>query len=276
MNHYPQSKVSIDGFASATRLSIKALRLYDQLGLLKPSYVDPESGYRYYHADQLRAARLIRTMRQMDMPLATIRQVLAAAPADAEPLVRSYWQEREKRMEQARRMVQGLVSSLRQEAAAMALEVSVKTVDPQPIISITRRVKVEQLDEHIRGSLHELYTLAEASGVAPAGAPLGIYHGPVNHDDDGPMEVCLPVQRSIPTTGDIAARELAGGTVASVTLRGAQCAFPAILEGYDRVYDWLRENGYEATEPPREIWYSEPGADARMEVACLFRERAAG
>src|SRR5262245_49650156 len=138
MNHERQGMLSIGGFASAARLSIKALRLYDQLGLLKPSYVDPESGYRYYHADQLRVARLIRTMRQMDMPLASIRQVLAAAPADAEPLVRGYWQEREKRMEQARRMVQSLVFSLRQEVRIMTLEVSVKTVDPQPIISITR------------------------------------------------------------------------------------------------------------------------------------------
>jgi PPM family protein phosphatase len=50
----------IGTFASRTYLSVKALRLYAQLGLLVPVYVDPDSGYRYYHADQLQRARLIR------------------------------------------------------------------------------------------------------------------------------------------------------------------------------------------------------------------------
>src|SRR5690242_13927814 len=149
MNHRRHDMLSIGGFASAARLSLKALRLYDQLGILKPSYVDRDSGYRYYHADQLRAARLIRMMRQMDMPLATIRQVLAAAPADAEMLVIEHWRMRERRMEEARRLLHDLVASLRQERTAMALEVTVRTADPQPIISITRNVKVEQLGEHI-------------------------------------------------------------------------------------------------------------------------------
>jgi hypothetical protein len=87
--------------------------------------------------------------------------------------------------------------------------------------------------------------------------------------------VCLPVQRQIAATGDIAARELSGGTIASVTLHGEQCEFPAILKGYDAVYDWIRQNGYQAAEAPREIWHSEPGADARMEVAWPFKEAGA-
>ena len=74
----PEDLLSIGAFANLTRLSIKALRLYDQLGLLQPQWVDPQSGYRFYDVDQLTSARMIRNMRQMDMPLATIRQVLAA------------------------------------------------------------------------------------------------------------------------------------------------------------------------------------------------------
>jgi DNA-binding transcriptional MerR regulator len=264
--------LSIGGFANAAQLSIKALRLYDQLGILKPSYVDCESGYRYYHADQLREARLIRMMRQMDMPLATIRQVLAAAPAQAETLVQDYWQARERRMEQARRLLDDLVASLQQEITVMALEIQVRTVDPQPIISITRNVKVEQLGKYIDDSLKRLFALLEEQGATMAGPPLGIYHGPVNHDEDGPIEVCVPVQHTIAATGDVRVRELAGGKIASVMLHGDQCVFPEVLKGYDAVYDWLRQNGYEAAESPREIWHSEPGEAARLEVAWLFNE----
>ena len=275
MNHTRYGLLSIGSFASAAQLSLKALRLYAQLGVLTPSYVDPESGYRYYHADQLREARLIRMMRQMDMPLATIRQVLAAAPADAEMLVREHWQAMERRVEQARRTVHDLVSYLRQEATTMAFDISVRSVDPQPIVSITRRVKVDQLDKHIRDSLKTLYDLAAAQGVAPSGAPFGLYHGPVNQEDDGPIEVCLPVPRLLAVEGAVAARQLAGGQVAYVVMQDDQCQFPAILEGYDALYDWIRQNGYEIADSPREIWHSQPGEAARMEIAWPFREPAA-
>lgn len=276
MDQQRHGMLSIGGFASAAQLSLKALRLYDQLGILKPSYVDRDSGYRYYQPDQLSQARLIRLMRQMEMPLATIRLVLAAAPAEAERLVRDYWQARERRVEQARRMVDDLLAILREEVSAMMLDVSVKTVDPQPIISLTRRVKVEQLSEHMQASLGQLYALAEQQGNSVTGAPFGIYHGPVNHDDDGPMEVCLPVRTISQATGDVAARELPGGTVAYVLLQGENCDFPRILEGYDAVYDWIRQNGYETLEPPREVWYNQNTADEQIEIAWLFRDPGTG
>ncbi len=88
----PKDLFSIGNFANLTRLSIKALRLYDELDILKPLHIDPQSGYRYYGVDQLSSARMIRSMRDMDMPLATIRRVLAVLPvsqAQAELLNRS-------------------------------------------------------------------------------------------------------------------------------------------------------------------------------------------
>lgn len=276
MDQQRHGMLSIGGFASAAQLSLKALRLYDQLGILKPSYVDRDSGYRYYQPDQLSQARLIRLMRQMEMPLATIRQVLAAGPAEAEQLVQGYWQARERRMIQSRRMVRDLLAILREEVTTMMLDVSVKTVAPQPIISVTRRVKVEQLGDHIQSSLRQLYAQAEQQGCAVAGPPLGIYHGPINHDDDGPIEVCLPVGAPATATDDVAVRELPGGTVAYVMLQGEHCEFPRILEGYDAVYDWIRQNGYETLEPPRELWYNQNTADEQIEVAWLFRDPTAG
>jgi DNA-binding transcriptional MerR regulator len=271
MNDARHNLLAIGAFADAAQLSLKALRLYAQLGILTPSYVDPESGYRYYHAMQLQRARLIRLLRQIEMPLATIRRVLEASPAEAEQLVFQHCAALEERAKQARRAVHDLIAYIRQEAPTMALEVAVRSVAPQPIISITKRVKVEQLGQHIRDSLKALYALVEAQGGSAAGPPLGIYHGPVNHEEDGPMEVCLPVQGSLVAEGSIATRVLPDGQVASVMMVGDQCEFPAILKGYDLVFDWVRKNGYEATEPPREIWHSQPGENARMEIVLPFR-----
>ena len=66
----------IGQFAAASRLSLKALRLYDENGLLPPTHVDPESGYRSYRIEQLKSATLIWLLRRAGMPLIEIRQVL--------------------------------------------------------------------------------------------------------------------------------------------------------------------------------------------------------
>ena len=271
MNDSRHHLLAIGAFADAAHLSLKALRLYAQLGILTPSYVDPDSGYRYYDAMQLQRARLIRLLRQIDMPLATIRRVLAASPVESQQLVLEHCAALEQRAEQARRAVHDLMAFIRQEEQIMAPEVTVRTVAPQPIISISKRVKVEQLSQHIGDSLKALYTLVDAQGGSAAGAPLGIFHGPINHEDDGPIEVCVPVQAALTASGEVAMRELAGGKLASVMMIGDQCEFPAILKGYDLAFDWVRKNGYEVTESPREIWHSEPGENARMEIALPFR-----
>ena len=66
-------------FAQASGLSRKALRLYDELGLLHPTRVDPETLYRFYDPGQLEQARLVAWLRRLGMPLAVIVGERAAA-----------------------------------------------------------------------------------------------------------------------------------------------------------------------------------------------------
>ncbi|MFI9275439.1 MerR family transcriptional regulator [Kitasatospora sp. NPDC052896] len=83
--------LTIGAFARASRLSPKALRLYDELGLLPPAEVDERSGYRYYHPAQLDRARLVAWLRRLGMPLARIRLVCDLPPARAAEQVGAYW-----------------------------------------------------------------------------------------------------------------------------------------------------------------------------------------
>lgn len=68
--------MTIGEFARRTRLTPKALRLYDDTGLLRPAQVDPRSGYRRYRSDQVPAARLIGLLRGADLGLNEIAQLL--------------------------------------------------------------------------------------------------------------------------------------------------------------------------------------------------------
>jgi DNA-binding transcriptional MerR regulator len=72
-----QELMPVGRFARRCRLSVKQLRHYDELGLLRPAWVDPDSGYRYYRAEQGREALSIGLLRSLDVPLPAIGQVLA-------------------------------------------------------------------------------------------------------------------------------------------------------------------------------------------------------
>lgn len=93
----PDRQLNISVFARRSMLSMKALRLYDRLGLLKPDSVDPDNGYRFYRESQLETARLIGLLRRLDMPLATVAAIISVAPADRHAVLATYWAETEQR-----------------------------------------------------------------------------------------------------------------------------------------------------------------------------------
>jgi DNA-binding transcriptional MerR regulator len=258
----------IGSFAQASGLSLKALRLYDQLGILPASYADPDSGYRYYHPDQVPTARRIRLMRSMDMPLALIGDVLRKKSAEAQAVVLSFCRERE----QALVRVRAAASELRHilaEGNTIAFEVQTREMPAVQIVSITRRVTTEALGQYISGSLLTLSGFVQTQGGTLCGAPFGIYHGPVDHTDDGPLEVCFPVCGAFQPEGDIAVKELPPAQAAVVRVTGEECEFPAIIGVYDAAHDWIMAHGFLPDGPPREIWN---GPDERgiMEIAWPF------
>jgi PPM family protein phosphatase len=112
--------LTIGAFARAARLTAKALRLYDELGLLPPAAVDPESGYRLYDPGQLDRARLIARLRRIGMPLAEIRTVCGLEPAAAAVAVGSYWRQVTVDTAARGRLATLLVEDLSGEASAMS------------------------------------------------------------------------------------------------------------------------------------------------------------
>lgn len=110
--------LTIGAFARAARLSTKALRLYDELGLLPPTAVDGESGYRFYAPEQLERARLIASLRRLGMPLARIRVVLGLEGVAAADEVASYWSEVLAETADRERLAAGLVRELKAHGEA--------------------------------------------------------------------------------------------------------------------------------------------------------------
>jgi DNA-binding transcriptional MerR regulator len=269
-----ENLLSIGAFASLARLSLKALRLYDQLNLLQPRWVDPQTGYRYYGEDQLKSARMIRNMREMDMPLATIRQVLATladSPAQAEALASEYAELREQQAEQIRVQVAQFIQQIRQEQIPMSFEVNIKLIPTQQVLSQTHHIKASKLDETILKTIEIFHGLLAEQKLEAASAPFGILHGAINEQEDGPLEICMPVNGTVKGNGKIQVKQLQGGQAACVMTVGPETDFPVILGAYDTAADWIQKNGHEMAEPPREVWHSGPGDNPKMEIVWLFK-----
>ena len=111
--------MTIGAFARASRLSPKALRLYDELGLLRPVQVDPVSLYRLYDPAQLEQARLVAWLRRLGMPLARIRAVSALPPAQAAAELAAYWDQVEAETSARRELAAFLIGYLSGRDTAM-------------------------------------------------------------------------------------------------------------------------------------------------------------
>jgi PPM family protein phosphatase len=112
-------RMTIGEFAREAGLTAKALRLYDEMGLIEPADVDPDTGYRYYGPDQLERARLVAALRLVGMPLARIRQIADLPREAAAAAVTSYWRQVEADTRTRRTRVHALVAEMRAKETRM-------------------------------------------------------------------------------------------------------------------------------------------------------------
>jgi len=187
------SLVSIGEFARRSRLSPKALRLYDELGLLVPAEVDAESGYRWYADAQLEQARVVAMLRRIRVPLARIRNMLAVDPATAAEEIRAYWVGTEAEHTAQPLLVGHLVDRLHGKKSAM-YEVTVRDMPARNLLSLMRHLHEDEVIPMGRELfIHRLARGGVSRVEGIAGAPFTIFYGEVSGDSDGPVEFCWPV-----------------------------------------------------------------------------------
>ena len=245
-------------FARRAGLSLRALRLYDRIGLLRPAEVEPGNGYRRYHESQLYAARLIALLRRLDMPLAHIATVVEARGPGAAELLDRYWAEVEDRLAAQRDLADRLVRSLSGEAPAPAGEwdVRLREVPEQTVLTEQRLVTTPHLS-WIREATARLTTVAAAAGGS-SGPHFVIFHGPVTEDTAGPVEVCVPVVAGRLDAATHPLRVEPAHREAYVPVEPGHFEPPMILSVYDAVRRWARDSGLRAAGAPREV-YGYPG-----------------
>lgn len=130
--------LTISTFARAVELTPSTLRYYDEAGLLPPAEVGPRSGYRYYTPELERRARLIGRMREVGVPVETMRLVLDGTPDQGVELLRAFANMRTDSARRASDVVEDVAASLRGEAHTSGPVVT--KVDGPELATALRRV----------------------------------------------------------------------------------------------------------------------------------------
>ncbi|MFI9752721.1 MerR family transcriptional regulator [Streptomyces collinus] len=271
--------LTIGAFAARARLSAKALRLYDRLGLLAPAHVDEATGYRYYRAGQVERARLVAMLRQLDMPLARIAEVVSAGDGPAAAgLLGAYWADVEARVAGQRTLAEYLRGRLSGRSSEMYGKFTVGTVETpaQVVISEKRHTLADELPAWIGAALGRLEEAArECGGVA--GVPYVAYHAEVSTESDGPAEACVPVADEAAARAWAERRGRAWETTVRVEparrlaytrITKAQVAHPQILAAFEAVEEWMAVRGLTATGPCRELYFADWEAAGPEDPVC--------
>jgi DNA-binding transcriptional MerR regulator len=260
------SLMGIGEFAARSRLSAKALRLYDELGLLPPARVDPDSGYRWYGDGQLEQARLVASLRRLDVPLAEIKVVLGTDASAAAEHVASLWASAESEHAARRELASYLVDHLNGKESVM-YEVSTRDMPARSVLYLLRHAHTEELFSLARDLMRRLRPVATPQPNDPVTAMFLIFHGEVSEDSDGPVELCWPVPAD--RADEIAA------SFPDLTLRTEPAHQEAFIHtGQDRLgtaaltpvieglFRWAQEQHHQPAGGLRQVMISNPAAGA--------------
>jgi DNA-binding transcriptional MerR regulator len=264
-----ESLLTIGEFAARTRLTPKALRSYDAIGLLRPVDVDPSNGYRRYGTEQVRTARLIGMLRGADLSLAEIGLLLADLGGGDDEAVKRLDRHLvglEANHTSRRFLIRHIHAFLREEDHSM-FSIQTRHVQAQRVMSIQRRLRAPETDAFVAETKA---AFAQHLQGAPAAGPFTLlFHGIVDHESDGPLEAILGCPEDVPATDLVGIRTEPAHDEAFTTITKAQWDYPAILAAYDAV-----ACSPEATSRPgsrlscREVYVAEPDEIGDDELIC--------
>ena len=128
---------SIGEFSMVSKMSIKTLRFYDEQGLFKPGYIDPNSGYRYYSSAQLAEANLIRLLRSLELPLEEIQLFLRESdPGKRKAFLEKHHRHMEKRLEEYQSIIYSIERLIDEKESDMERNVEIKELADQVVLGV--------------------------------------------------------------------------------------------------------------------------------------------
>lgn len=166
--------LTISEFSCVTHLTVKALRHYHDVGLLRPAEVDTVTGYRLYATAQVPAAQVIRRFRELEIPLDDIRAILNSdRPTVSDEVMLRHLDQMRFKLEQTQSTIASLHDLL--EGRNTAVPTERRTLVGVRVLAILDRVEWDETETWLAAALTELHEAADDAGIAVAGPDGALY-----------------------------------------------------------------------------------------------------
>ncbi len=251
----------IGDFSKFSRVSVKALRYYDEIGLLKPVRVDQFTGYRYYSAEQLPRLNRIVGFKDLGLSLEEISWILAGnfPPDKIIELLKVKHREalEHLREEEARlRKVEEWLRKMEKERIMPDYDIVLKKIEAMNVVSIRDTIPAYTDIDKLFG---EFCSYLEKQKVQYIGPPLAIYYDQEYREKDVDVEVAVPIAGTLPVTDRICMHQLpAVEQMACLIHKGA---YENLGQAYKALLTWAESNGYQVAGPDREVYIKGPEPD---------------
>ena len=245
--------VTIGQFSKISLLSIKALRLYDELELLSPAFIDSRTGYRYYEPAQASRARAIALLRSLEMPLSEIKELIAETDPDK---LRSKLEKHrvalETRLAEHQFMLRR-VEQLMKRGELMSYEVKIKEVEPTQVVGMVMETSPEDISADAPRAYQQLYGSLTEQQVAPTG-PARLVYLEMN-DDSWRIEPCVPIAEEVRAGEGFEVHEMPGGRVVTALHVGP---YDELGIAWDEVSKWVASQGHKTASQPYDVYLNDP------------------
>jgi DNA-binding transcriptional MerR regulator len=266
----------IGEFSRLTQVTIKALRYYDQLGLLTPAHTDKFTGYRFYSAAQLPRLNRLLALKDLGLALEQIGPFLDAdlSPVQLRALLLIKESETRQRLEEEGERLARIEARLRQleEPARLAYDVVVKRIEAQRVVSLRRTLPERAAIRDLFRQLHAV----ELRHHLTVTDRLVIWHDQDFRELGIDAEAAFVTTDPLPPSGDVQARELpAVDTMASIVHVGPS---EEIGQACMALLAWIETNGYQLAGPERvhAIERGMPNSIAELQVPVARATDASG
>ena len=258
-------RIPIGRFSLITRLSPKALRLYDERGLLIPATKDFATGYRYYTGTQIATGVSIKELCALGFSLTEVKAILAAKDAGDKKTITQFFNQRRSLIRSEVQRLQQIEALLGETGASLEMmymsfnEPVVKETAPQRILGKRGVGRYADIITILMKDLCGQIFSEEnrRNGLMVTGPFMSIYHDQEYRETDATVECAAPVTgRIVLNDPGLEIRTLPGGTCLSLIYKGP---YSGLHSAWCRIGAYAEEREFSATGPHREVYLNDPG-----------------
>ncbi|MGN0475303.1 MAG: MerR family transcriptional regulator [Acutalibacteraceae bacterium] len=252
--------LSIGEFSNICRVSTKTLRYYAEIGLIMPSEVNPENGYRYYSIDRLETMLFINRLKSYNFSLEEIKAILKSEELQDEKLYTALMKKKKEIQQQIQEFQKTLasmdddISSLKQGRSIMSylddIDVQLVDVPMMYLLSVRKMVHEPDFAEEYGNCFGRLFRRIQGDKLTVTAPPMVLFYSAEYTPFGLDTEFAIPVKEYATGT-----RDFCPGLCLKTVVRGS---YSNLVSVYAKQREWAEREGYECSGALYEVYVTDP------------------